>query len=429
MMENARIKVDYLSRLEGEAALDVTVRDGQIAELQLNVFEPPRFFQSFLVGRKYFELPEITARICGICPVSYQMTALSAIEQAFDVRISEQTQGLRKLYALSQYIQSHALHIYMLAAPDFLGFESAISMASAYPEEVKRALRLKRVGNDLTAMIGGREVHPVTPRIGGFSDLPSGTALQAIAARLEAALPEAMETAKLVGQLAVPDVEWDLTYVALSDPQEYAINGGRLVSNKGLDIDPADYRAYLQERHIKHSNALHSSTGSGSSFLVGPLARVNLNFARLSPSAKEAAELTGVTFPSNNPFHSAAARAVELVHSVEESLQLIAKLGEPQQENGGYIVRAGCGAAVTEAPRGILSHSYCFNEQGVVLEADIVAPTSRNVNNIEDGLRLFIPQHLNLPQEELTLKCEMFIRNYDPCFSCSVHFLKLRMHG
>jgi len=428
MMENARIKVDYLSRLEGEAALDVTVRDGQITDLQLNVFEPPRFFQSFLVGRKYFELPEITARICGICPVSYQMTALAAIERAFDVRVSEQTRRLRKLFALSQYIQSHALHIYMLAAPDFLGFESAISMASAYPEEVKRALRLKRLGNDLTALIGGRDVNPVTPRIGGFSDLPSGEALQVMAKRLEAALPEAIETARLVGQLAVPDVQWDLTYVALSDPKEYAINEGRLVSNKGLDIDPADYRDYLRESHIKHSNALHSST-DGTSFLVGPLARVNLNFARLSESAKKAAELTGVTFPSDNPFHSAAARAVELVHSVEESLQLIAALGEPEQENGGYIVRAGCGAAVTEAPRGILSHSYCFNEQGVVLEADIVAPTSRNVNNIEDGLRLFIPQHLDLPEKELTLKCEMFIRNYDPCFSCSVHFLKLRLHA
>ena len=427
-MENGRIKVDYLSRLEGEAALDVTILNGQITDLQLNVFEPPRFFQSFLVGRKYHELPEIVARICGICPVSYQMTALAAIEQAFAVQISEQTRKLRKLYALSQFIQSHALHIYMLAAPDFLGYESVISMASAYPEEVKRALRLKRLGNDLTALIGGREVHPVTPQIGGFSDLPSGKSLQAIAKRLAAAMEEAMDTARLIGQLSVPAVAWDLTYVALSDRQEYAVNDGRLVSNRGLDIDPADYRDYLQERHVSHANALHSAMDNGSSFLVGPLARVNLNFARLSPLAKEAAALTGVSFPTNNPFHSVAARAAELVHSIEESLQIIEELGEPRRENGGYIVRAGCGAAITEAPRGILSHSYCFNEQGVVLEADIVAPTSRNVHNIEDGLRLFIAQHLELPEDDLRLKCEMFIRNYDPCFSCSVHFLKLRVH-
>lgn len=426
-MSNRTLKVDYLSRLEGEAALDVRLTNGTIESLELNVFEPPRFFQSFLIGRKYGELPEITARICGICPVSYQMTSINAIEKAFDVEVSEQTRLLRKLFALSQYIQSHALHVYMLAAPDFLGYESVITMAADFPAEVTRALELKRLGNDLTALIGGREVHPVTPRIGGFSDLPSGEALRRISERLEKALEAGMATADLVGKLAVPSMAWDFTSVALSDKAEYAINGGRLISDGGFDIDPADYREHLREEHISHSHALHSSLG-GDSFLVGPLARVNLNFNRLSPKAKEAAVLTGVSFPSKNPFHSAAARAVELVHSIEESREIIEELGEPVPEKSGYIVRPGCGAAITEAPRGILSHSYCFNELGVVEQADIVAPTSRNVKNMEEGLRRFIPQHLDLSDEELTQKCEMFIRNYDPCFSCSVHFLKLRIN-
>ncbi|EEG78430.1 Ni/Fe hydrogenase subunit alpha [Dethiobacter alkaliphilus] len=426
-MTNRSIKVDYISRLEGEAALDVNLVNGTIESLKLNVFEPPRFFQNFLVGRKYRELPDITARICGICPVSYQMTSINAIEHAFDVEVSEQTRLLRKLFALSQFIQSHVLHVFMLAAPDFLGYESVISMAEDFPDEVKLALDLKRLGNDITALIGGREVHPVTPRVGGFSDLPSQEALKQAAERLEAALEGGMAAAKLVGGLSVPDMSWDFTSVALSDKKEYAVNGGRLVSDNGLDIDPADYREFLHEAHVSPSHALHSSL-SGNSFLVGPLARVNLNFDRLSGKAKEAAALTGVSFPSKNPFHSVDARVAELVHSIEESLEIIDALGKPVPEKNGYIVRPGCGAAITEAPRGILSHSYCFNELGVVEEADIVAPTSRNVKNMEEGLRRFIPEHLDLSDEELTLKCEMYIRNYDPCFSCSVHFLKLRIN-
>lgn len=426
-MSSRTIKVDYLARVEGEAGLNVTLVNGKIESLKLNVFEPPRFFQSFLVGRKYWELPEITARICGICPVSYQMTAIHAIENAFELKISEQTRMLRKLFALSQFIQSHTLHIFMLAAPDFLGYESVISMATDFPDEVKMALKLKRLGNDLTALIGGREVNPVTARVGGFSDLPTKEALRQVAVRLEEALEDGLAAAQLIGKLAVPEMSWDFTSVALSDSKEYAVNGGRLLSDAGLDIDPALYRQHFKESHLSHSSALHSSLDE-SSFLVGPLARVNLNFDRLSAKGKEAARLTGVSFPSKNLFHSVAARAAELVHSIEEAREIIERLGQPVQENGGYIVRSGCGAAITEAPRGTLSHSYCFNEQGVVEEADIVAPTSRNVNNMEEGLRRFIPEHLHLSDEELTLKCEIFIRNYDPCFSCSVHFLKLQIN-
>ncbi|SMB98877.1 Coenzyme F420-reducing hydrogenase, alpha subunit [Thermanaeromonas toyohensis ToBE] len=424
-MTEQAIHVDYIARVEGEGALKIKVKDNQITELQLRIFEPPRFFQGFLVGRKFDEVPGIVSRICGICPASHQITSIQALEDALGVEPSQQTKDLRLLLALSQWIQSHTLHIYFLALPDFLGYESAIAMAKDHLPAVERALKLKRLGNDLTALVGGREVHPVTPTIGGFTSIPSRKELQAIGERLQEARADALATIDLVTSLKIPAFERDCEHIALSADDTYAVNSGRLVSTKGLDIPVWQYRNHIKERHIPHSNALHSYVEGRGSFLVGPLARVNLNMDKLSPAARKIAEGTGV-FPTLNPFYSILARAIELLHSIDTCLEVIERL-DPQPEDIAYTVQAGQGFAITEAPRGVLYHSYRINDQGLVEEADIVSPTAHNVANMEEDLRAFAPSVLDLPLEEATLKCEMVIRNYDPCISCSVHFLRLEI--
>ncbi|WP_258360762.1 Ni/Fe hydrogenase subunit alpha [Moorella sulfitireducens (nom. illeg.)] len=424
-MTEKAIQVDYIARVEGEGALKIKVKDGNISELQLRIFEPPRFFQGFLVGRRYDEVPGIVSRICGICPASHQITAIQALEDALGIEVSQQTRDLRLLLALSQWIQSHTLHIYFLALPDFLGYESAIAMAKDHLATVQRALELKRLGNDLTMLVGGREVHPVTPAVGGFTSVPGRQELQAIGERLAVARADALATIDLVASLSVPSLERDTEHVALSSTGDYAVNGGRLVSTKGLNIPAWQYRSHIKERHLEHSNALHSYIEGRSSFLVGPLARVNLNLDKLTPAARKIAREIGV-FPTSNPFYSALARSIELLHSIDACLALIDGL-DPRPDNVPYTVQAGQGFAITEAPRGVLYHSYRLNNQGLIEEADIVTPTAHNVASMEEDLRVFAPGVLDLPLEEATLKCEMVIRNYDPCISCSIHFLRLEI--
>lgn len=428
-MSKKHVHVEYLARCEGETGLDVWVENGEVKDVRLEIFEPPRFFEGFLVGRRFDEVPGIVSRICGICPTPHQLSAAQAIERALGIQVSQQTKDLRKLLALSQWIQSHALHIYLLAAPDYLGYESALSMA-ANPElapVVKRALKLKRLGNDLTVAVGGREVHPVTVTIGGFTALPDKSTLLSLRERLKEAKEDALQTVRLVAQFPLPDFYRVCEHVSLHDPTQYAVNEGRLVSTQGLDVPDWEYPVYIQERHIPHSNAKHAVIAGRDSFLVGPLARVNNNFEQLSPDAQAAARENGVTFPIFNPFASALARAIELVHSIDESIAIIDRL-ELVPEEISFEVRAGEGYAVTEAARGICCHGYRLNKDGLVEKADIVAPTARNAYNIEKDLREFVPGLIDLPEEELTLKCEMLIRAYDPCFSCSVHSLKLRVH-
>jgi coenzyme F420-reducing hydrogenase alpha subunit len=419
-----QIKVDYLARVEGEGALDIQVKDNEIQSLKLRIFEPPRFFQGFLVGRKFDEVPEIVSRICGICPVAHQTTAIMALEDAMGIKVSRQTKDLRKLLVLSQYIQSHTLHIYMLAAPDFLGYESVLAMVPDYTPVVTRALKLKRLGNDLTTCIGGREVHPVTAMVNGFTKVPTKEDLTGFKKKLLAAKEDALETVKLVNSFPIPDFIRECEHVALSEKNIYAINEGNLVSTIGMNISPWQYRNHIKEKQEAYSSALHSYVVGRDSFMVGPLPRVNINFDLLSADAKKAAAETGISFPNFNPFYSALARAIELVDAIDQSMEIIDKL-DPKEEDTGFEIKGGQGFALTEAPRGTLYHSYTINEQGIVEEADIVSPTAHNVNNMEQDLWEFVPRVLDLPHEEATLKCEMVIRNYDPCISCSTHFLKL----
>jgi coenzyme F420-reducing hydrogenase alpha subunit len=430
-MKTRTIKVDYLARVEGEGALYVKIKDKKVAEVRLKIFEPPRFFEAFLRGRNFDEAPDITARICGICPIAYQMSAVHAMEDALGVKVDGQLRALRRLIYCGEWIESHVLHVYMLHAPDFLGYDDAIQMAKDYPEAVQRGLKLKKIGNDIVNLVGGREIHPVNVRVGGFYKVPAKRELAPLAEKLKWARDAALETVHWTAKLNFPDFERDYEFVALRHPEEYPFNEGRLVSNRGLDIYVREYENHFSEDHVQHSNALQSVHKEKGAYFVGPLARYNLNFGKLSALAQKAAREAGLKPVCRNPFQSIIVRSVETVYACDEALRIINAYEmpekpyvpvQPQSRRGGTT-----GYGCTEAPRGILYHRYRLDEHGVILEAKIVAPTSQNQKTIEQDLEQFVPKHLHLSEEKLTWKCEQAIRNYDPCISCATHFLKLEI--
>jgi sulfhydrogenase subunit alpha len=421
------IKVDALARVEGEGAIYVRARGDRVEEVRLHIYEPPRFFEAFLRGRGCAEAPDITARICGICPVAYMMSSIHAVEDALGLRVDEPLRGLRRLLYCGEWIESHALHIYLLHAPDFLGYEDAIRMAKVHPREVQRGLDLKRAGNDLLRLLGGREVHPINVRLGGFYRLPLRSELAPLADRFKRARDQALETVRWVSGFEFPEFEHDYEFVALRHPSEYPMNEGRIQSNKGLDVGVREYEDHFAEEQVPHSTALHSILKARGAYFVGPMARYALNHDRLSPLAREAAREAGLGPECRNPFRSIVVRAVETLYACEEALRIIEAYepsGPPALEVG---FREGIGHGCTEAPRGILYHKYRLDRDGTVLEAKIVPPTSQNQKAIEDDLRRFVQDRLSLPKNELQWQCEQAVRNYDPCISCSTHFLKMEI--
>ena len=421
------IRVDTLARVEGEGALNIQLQGDRVSDVKLRIYEPPRFFEALLKGRLYSEAPDITARICGICPVAYQMSAVHAMERAFGIRIDPAVRLLRRLLYCGEWIESHALHIFMLHAPDFLGYPDAIQMARDHREIVEQALRLKKLGNRIMTMLGGREIHPISVAVGGFYKAPRKSQVREFEEELKWALDASLATVKLVGGFEFPDFEQEYEFVALSHPDEYALCEGRLISNRGLNIDVAEYEDHFLEQHVKHSNALHSVVRGRGSYLVGPLARFNLSFNRLPAVAREAAQAAALTPPVKNPFRSIVVRAVELAFACAEALRIVREYEPPALPRPEVTPRSGSGQAVTEAPRGILYHRYAIDDHGLILSAKIVPPTSQNQKRIEDDLREFAAQVASWPLEEATWKCEQAIRNYDPCISCATHFLRLRI--
>lgn len=426
-MKSRTIKVDYLARVEGEGALYVKIKDNTVVDIKLKIFEPPRFFEAFLRGRTYNEAPDVTARICGICPIAYQMSAVHAMEDAFGVKVDGQLRALRRLIYCGEWIESHALHVYMLHAPDFLGYPDAIKMAKDYPDIVQRGLQLKKAGNDLVALLGGREIHPINVRVGGFYKVPTKQELFPITEKLKWARDAALETVRWTAKLPFPDFEQDYEFISLRHPEEYPFNEGRLVSNKGLDISVHDYDNHFMEEHVQYSNALHSLRKERGAYFVGPLARYNLNYDRLSPLAQETAHSVGLSGVCRNPFQSIIIRSIETLYACDEALRIIEHYEKPGKPAIEVQPRAATGYGCTEAPRGILYHRYSIDENGLITDAKIVPPTSQNQKTIENDLRHFIVKHLKLSQDQLTLQCEQAIRNYDPCISCATHFLKLKI--
>jgi coenzyme F420-reducing hydrogenase alpha subunit len=426
-MAERTINVDYLARVEGEGALKVVVRDGVVQSAELNIFEPPRFFEAFLRGRGYDEVPDITSRICGICPIAYQMSALHAMENAFGVTVTGPLRDLRRLIYCGEWIESHTLHIYMLHAPDFLGYPGAIEMARDHGDIVERGLMLKKAGNDVISLLGGREIHPINVRVGGFYRVPRRRELVPLAERLEWAREAALETVRWAAAFDFPDRERDYEFLSVRHPDEYPFNEGRIVSSRGLDIPPAAYDNHFEEMHVERSTALHSRIRTRGAYLCGPLARYSLNFDRLSPLAQQAARDAGLGSTCTNPYRSIVVRAVEVLYACDEALRIIAAYEEPDRPAVAVAVRAATGYAATEAPRGLLYHRYRLNEDGSVADARIVPPTSQNQASIEEDLKDFVAGFLDLPDEELRRRCEQTVRNYDPCISCATHFIRLDM--
>jgi sulfhydrogenase subunit alpha len=428
MSRNSKtIRVDYLARVEGEGALYVKIKENKVIDVKLKIFEPPRFFEAFLRGRIFTEAPDITARICGICPIAYQMSSCHAMEDACGVRVDGQLRALRRLIYCGEWIESHVLHVAMLHAPDFLGYESAIHMAKDHPDLVQKALKLKKIGNELVAFLGGREIHPINVRVGGFYKVPTKSELQRLAEDLKWARDAAYDLVRWTGTLEFPDFEQDYEFVALRHADEYPFNEGRLVSTKGLDIAIREYEEHFVEEHVEHSNALHSVIKGRGNYFVGPLARYNINFDKLPRSVQKAAKDAGLGPVCKNPFKSIIVRSIETLYACEETLRIISEYEMPERPYVEVQPRAGVGCGCTEAPRGILYHRYRIDDTGTILDAKIVPPTSQNQKTIESDLWHFVPKNINLSKEQLTWKCEQAIRNYDPCISCATHFLKVEI--
>jgi coenzyme F420-reducing hydrogenase alpha subunit len=424
-MKKRTIKVEALARVEGEGALYLRTRGREVEEVRLDIFEPPRFFEAFLRGREYKEVPDITARICGICPVAYQMSSIHAVEDLFEVKVSGPIRALRRMLYCGEWIESHALHVLMLHAPDFLRKASVLELAQSHPELVERGLQLKKAGNEIVRVIGGREVHPINVKVGGFYRPPRSDEMETLREPLQKALETALELVTWVRGFDFPDFSPGHVFVAMRHPEEYPMNEGRLVSSTGLDIPVSAFLDHFHEYQVPHSNALHCLLKDVGCYHVGPVARLNLNADRLTPLAAQALQDTGLKLPLGNPFHSIVARAIEIVYALEEALRLLSSYRPPEQAAMPYTVRAGTGQACTEAPRGILFHRYTLDSQGLIQAADLVPPTSQNQARIEADLKALVPELLDRSDRDLTWACEHAIRNYDPCISCATHFLRL----
>jgi coenzyme F420-reducing hydrogenase alpha subunit len=424
---NRSLSVSALARVEGEGALDVEIRDGRLHDVRLRIYEPPRFFEALLRGRGFNEPPDITARICGICPVAYQMSACTAIEAACGVTVDGPLADLRRLLYCGEWIESHALHIHLLHAPDFLGHDGVVDLAASQPEAVRRGLAVKKVGNQLVELIGGRPIHPINVRLGGFFRVPTVGELQAFAPRLHEARDQAEAIVAWVAGFDFPDLTGDWELAALRHPGEYPIMRGRLVTSGGRELDADDFESQLVETQVPHSTALVGQLRDGGHHLTGALSRFVLNADQLSAGASAAARRAGLGTDTRNPFRSIVARAVEILHACEEALDIIGGYVEPERPAVQVEPIASSGCGWTEAPRGVLWHRYALDGSGTIQSARIVPPTAQNQPAIESDLRRFLEANLTAPDDELARGAETVIRNHDPCISCATHFLSLRV--
>ena len=422
------IKVGALTRVEGEGALHVELCDGRVSDVRLAIYEPPRFFEALLRGRPLEDTPDITARICGICPIAYQMTAVHALEQALGVTISPEIRLLRRLLYCGEWIESHGVHMHLLHIPDFFACDSSIELAKRFPDAVNRGLQLKKIGNHLLEVLGGRAVHPVNVAVGGFYRAPRVNELRSLVDDLKWGLEASIAVTHWVAGFSFPDFCSETEMVSLRHPSEYPMNEGRIVSTQGLDIAVGEFEAHFDERHVPHSTALQAvHLPDETAYFVGPLARLNLNRELLSPTARQLSDEVSITWPCFNPYQSIVARAIEVVHAFEEALAIVAEYQGCSPARVAYDYCQGEGMWATEAPRGMIYHRYQINEDGSVAFAKIVPPTSQNQRQIELDLTAYLPQVLSDDDASIARACERLIRSYDPCISCATHFLKLEI--
>lgn len=418
------ISAEGIARVEGEGSLRVEVRDGEVGEVALTIFEPPRFFEALLVGRHFSEAPDVTARVCGICPVAYQLSACAAMEDALGVEVEPAIKDLRRLLYCGEWIQSHALHVYLLHAPDFFGCADAIELAELDASAVRRGLDLKKTGNLVMGCVGGRAVHPLNVKVGGFYKAPDPASIAALVEPLARAREQALATLEWVAGFEFPDVEGSYHFVALADEGRYAIEGGRPADADGA-MSPALFASRAVEEHVERSSALVARLDGSAHYLTGPLARYALNGRWLAPEIRQAARDAGLGEVCANPFKSIVVRSLELVVACDEALRLAKGYEFLERPCAEVPVHAGAGTGVTEAPRGLLLHEYELDDRGLIRRARLMPPTSQNQLTIEDDLRRVVQGGLELGDDELQRRCEQAVRNHDPCISCAAHFLDL----
>ncbi|MCJ7493401.1 MAG: Ni/Fe hydrogenase subunit alpha [Deltaproteobacteria bacterium] len=425
-MKNINVNVDHITRVEGHGNIVVNVKEGKIEECKWEVVEAPRFFEAFVRGRSYLEIAHITSRICGICSIGHTLCSLQATEAAMGVKISEQTRLLRRILIQGENLQSHVLHSYFLAAPDFVGAPSVFPLVQTHPEVVIRALRMKKLANDLCDVFGGRTVHPITPTVNGFTKLPEIKDIKEIRRRLVAAGPDLEATLALFKTLKIPDFQRETEYISLKSKEEYALYEGVIASTDAGTTPVANYRNWTNEYLVPQSTAKYTKHVRDS-YMVGALARFNNNHDQLPARAQKAAEELGLKAPCYNPFMNTVVQVVEVVHALDESIRLIDELLDKglKEEDRRILLKAGRGVGSVDVPRGILFHDYTYDKNGICVEANCIIPTNQNHANIQKDMEALLPQVLDRPQEEIRLSLEMLVRAYDPCISCSTHLLKV----
>lgn len=422
------INVPILTRVEGEGALELNIRNATIESLKLKIYEPPRLFEKFLEGRDYSEVLDFVARICGICPVAYQMSAVHALESIFNIHPGPWVRQMRRVFYCGEWIESHSMHIHFLAVPDFFGFSSAMDMAKQYPNEIRRGLRLQALGNEIIKFFGGRSVHPVGACVGGFFHSPAKQQVDTLLIKLENGVKDAEELVRWCASLPLPDNTHDFVCVSIRHNDEYPMNEGRIVSDAGLDISIDKFDQYFCEYQVPYSNALHCKLNDRT-YLVGPLARVINNYDRLPDSIQTLIDEVNVKFPSKNMYHSIVARSIEIYYAILEAIRLLQNYQYPKVSKVKVKPQPGVGFGCTEAPRGTLWQRYEIEKSGLIKTARIVPPTSQNQARIEEDLKISLEKYgLDKNEKELRLYSETLVRNYDPCISCSTHFLDLRVN-
>ncbi len=420
------ISVGALARVEGEGGILIKMKNGKVRDVKVDIFEPPRFFEAFLRGRSHAEAPDITARICGICPVAYQMSSTQAMEQALGIIVPGPIRDLRRLLYCGEWIESHVLHAAMLHLPDFVGMQDAIQLAGEKPELVRTALRIKKIGNDIVNVLGGREIHPINVRVGGFYAIPPRHRFEELLEPLQWAKEATKGLIRATAALPFRPFEQPYVFVSLRHPTDYPMGEGNIVSSTGLNITSRVFEEHFPEEHVRHSNALHSVMQGVGAYHVGPLARFNLNADRLTPAARAMAKEVKCMPPVRNPFKSIIVRSLESLVAIEEAIRIITNLTMPDEPFVPYSVREGIGTGCTEAPRGILYHRYTLDERGLIRTAKIMPPTAQNLRTMEDDLRAYVEQFSARQKlEDLTWQCEHVVRNYDPCISCATHFVRM----
>jgi len=428
MADTFNINVKTISRVEGHGDLVLDVKNKKIEKLMFKIPESPRFFEAMLVGRKYDEPSHITSRICGICSVAHTCASLKATEKALDIKLSEQTIKLRKLMFHHECVQSNALHVYYLAAPDLFGVGSVFPLVKTHPEVVNIALRIKKMANDMVRIVGGRAIHPIRTVVGGFTKIPTMEEMLTMKKMLKACYPDLEASKEVFKTVKLPDFERETEYISISNATEYALYDGSIKSTDGWEIDDQEYLDRINEKVVKHSTGKHCWSSRGA-YLVGALARFNNNYDKLSDNAKSYAEELGLKVPCYNPFMNNIAQFVEIVHSVDDSIRLIDEIMEDGLDEDKAMadinIKAGRGVGVVEAPRGLLIHDYTYNNKGRVEKANLIIPTNQNYANVEKDMEAMVPTIIDKSEDEIRLACEMLIRAYDPCISCSTHFINI----